>query len=117
MKVYRIENPITGIGPYNDSMGNDELIKELREAHNGDWMHPILRADCGTWYSPRPYLSACPSIDKLKEWFDGFLPKMQKAGYKIYQISVCRGWKKSKSGYQIGILPEYIVSKKEVPFP
>lgn len=125
MKVYRIEDPSSGLGPYNSTLNDETLSDDLQDAH-GDENHLALWVDCELkaptvftmMFGPHPedaYKSACPSLKTLKKWFDGFLPRILKAGYRVYSMDVHRGdFKRSRSGMQIAIREEGIMNKKIV---
>lgn len=88
MLVYRLEHEI-GCGPYHcDKLKqslpfyrfNDlnELSQELCDKHSGSVNHPVP-----DYFSVNGKSCACESLDKLCEWFDGFLEKFARFGYYI----------------------------------
>lgn len=87
-KVYRVENR-KRIGPYLSAGKSGEQLQlalELNQAHSDD-AHPsvvgIMQA-LPTYKNGNPRgKCAFGNLAALKEWFDGFLPNLERAGYVI----------------------------------
>lgn len=84
--VYRIEDPKTGEGPYTSGLNiwlrvqlasaHSSLKKTRRPCHN-DFPANVFTSKNGY------YFFAVSSLEKLKEWFDGFFEQLLEKGYVI----------------------------------
>jgi hypothetical protein len=90
MFIYRIEHSTTKKGPYNtDDLSEDDsdFIYDMGMAHTGNPHTP------GPWKDKlADYLGngnfACPTLKKLKAWFDGYTEKLFSMGYHIIKIKI-----------------------------
>lgn len=80
MLVYRIENPATTMGPYNTSDWTHGL--SLCLDHGPKWPTPAEDPDIGSLVVDVDYC-ACNSPEALLTWFEGWLKKMDKAGFHV----------------------------------
>lgn len=110
MIVYRIEKD--GVGPYRN--WDIDLIDMTGEdnVHN-DSNHPSPWEDAEISSITMDYLCACPSLEKLREWFDGYLEILDENGFNIYRIKVKKRIL-GKSKRQCFFKKEDIISKKVV---
>jgi hypothetical protein len=91
-KVYRVQNPRTGLGPYQ--MFNDSWTDRRHDAPT----HPIPRDDRGlsrAWRylceskSWNDFVFGFESMDSLTAWFDKTeLERLHALGFKIIEIDV-----------------------------
>jgi hypothetical protein len=95
MKIYRVEHD-DGIGPYSTRRRwanslQEEINDELAEAHNDSDEHPLVYYDVKNAYdivSGDSRRCGFISIEQLFRWFDGFMDKLEEAGYKIVVYEV-----------------------------
>lgn len=97
MLVYRVQHKDTDEGPYVGS----KSVNQLCMNHNGRSFHDRPSGCNDGIYEG---FFACPSMEALMEWFDGFMSKLRKCGFVIavYDVDpmfVTMG----KSGLQCGI--------------
>ena len=114
MLVFRYENA-AGVGPYNTFgwCGRDDMI----EAHNNVDRTPGPFYDFPKGTPGHQFAYGCPSLEILKEWFEGFESDLGAAGFiiKVYDVPddcVSIG----KSGKQVAFLkPEAATSMMAIP--
>lgn len=72
MFIYRIEHKITGFGPYNSTLNNDNVGSILRERHNICWgEHAKWPAGIQDFPNiEKEYLFGFDSLKKLIDWFE-----------------------------------------------
>lgn len=108
MKVYRIQKEdnysMFGEGAYRNS---HTIGEELCNAHCID-SHPPAWRDIDNFTTDM--FLACPSYKALTWWFDGYMDDLLKAGFSVVEYEVKRVCE-SKSGKQVGILKEDVLSK------
>lgn len=88
MRVWRVEHPTDGVGPYHHAWDG---LEELFGAHC-DTTHPsaweeALR-DPSPWVKglrrpPAGWRHGCGTSAALAEWFDGFWPGLAAAGFRV----------------------------------
>ena len=98
MYIYRVEDPITGRGPYNpDKNATDEmhlLDDDISDAHT-DSAHPVMFGDCGFENAFRycddacKYYAGCVAVEQLYSWFIGFWNRLRDCGYIVRVYDVC----------------------------
>lgn len=92
MKVYRFER--LGLGPYCRGMRISSRTHEEIEFMNRilwehqDEDHPSMKEDFEEDEITGNSLCACDTIEKLYQWFDGFIDELFKFGYKIFEYDV-----------------------------
>lgn len=82
MIVYRIEND-NGVGPYCSAR---VMLTMLRQ-HNADRVnHPVGYVDGIDWSDDGVY--GFDNIQKLRDWFRGFVAPLMREGYSIVKYDV-----------------------------
>lgn len=77
--AYRVLDPDTARGPYAGSLARSkELTDQLVRAHNGSPSHPVRQITAAR--------CACPTLEDLREWFQGFWSEIRNAGYELWEI-------------------------------
>lgn len=86
MLVYRFEHEIERCGPYNTGSvpRNHRLCNDHNKRVFDDRPGFVDYDD----YPADGYVSGCPSLETLKEWFDGFVDYLFKRRYAIYVYDV-----------------------------
>ncbi len=113
MLVYRIEHPSDGIGPYSSRNGQD--TEELRDWLNGDSAELHRAHDPRS--TPHPlvseiddfrigFLCGCESIEKLRDWFRGFLDSLHDCGFVVVTYEVPEEYVHT-DGLQVCFPPEH----------
>jgi hypothetical protein len=95
MLVYRIEHPSDGKGPYSgrsdyEKEGVQDWLdgdfEELHQAHDPfSTPHPLVNEIDGF---ERGDLCGCESLDKLRDWFKGFLDSLHDCGFVVVTYEV-----------------------------
>lgn len=90
MRIFRIEHPGNGRGPYKqttEDVVRDEYGTSINIAHS-DCSHPNPRADFGHWIMSYEQC-AFDSIEKLLVWFDEqWIDILHDAGYMLCEYEV-----------------------------
>lgn len=107
MLVYRIEHPLTRVGPYSslrflsfDEVGEKDYLRLYQVGYNLEYYHrdtknhPVmlddLRYKLGYFFNPRNISNlVCGFIglDQMVEWFDWILDDIFNAGYELFVYS------------------------------
>lgn len=116
MKVFRIEHPTNGTGPYNEANTRRRTIisRKLCWEHNEDRKHPDPHTDLD--YFSHGMLCGFQTFGDLKNWFKGFLGLLRWGGYRIAiyeadQSEVAFG------KYQVGFSPNFAEKITELKIP
>lgn len=84
MRIFRIEDPQTGDGPYNTDWWDGQY--EMSDTHNGSsrHVHPIRDPQLGMVnYHER---CGCDGPASLLGWFDGWLDQLDAAGFTVVEL-------------------------------
>ena len=86
MRMYRVEHPATGRGPYTGQ--GFYRVESLHAAHRGN-SHPSKGEEFPDLRSDMAWFCAFDSLDILAIWFEGFGSELISAGFEIveYEIS------------------------------
>lgn len=129
MKVYRFEHCESSFGPYNHTVYAENVKKDdidmldrIYAAHACCDYHPYP-SDDDLWFSDeesqkafqKNILFACPSIESLLQWFNGWIDTLEELGFRIYELEVDDAFVKiGKSKLQCSFPSSRISSKKEL---
>lgn len=81
MRVYRVEHPLDGEGPYLGAWG----IEHLKWAHNDD-AHPGPRQEGLKIYGNQ--VCAMKTMDRLGAWFEGWWECLSNTGFYVAEYEV-----------------------------
>ncbi len=104
MKVFRLEK--NGVGPYRyrtlyevePNSRLEHLLNRLCESHSNNDIHPTWWCDGLKNLDSQRF--AFSSLEKLRDWFSGFLERLAKVGFEIVEYEVS-DYKTGASGKQI----------------
>lgn len=101
MKVYRLEHPEDGCGPYHSNVifDNPELLQlyqDMEQLHSVDHVesHPTFIGDFVNSgprlasYSAEGYMFGCVSEQAVKDWFGFYLEDLYDFGFVLVEIEV-----------------------------
>lgn len=87
--VYRIEHPITHIGPYRSDI-NTSLIDKMFDAHSCyvSASHPTPQREGFKYELLEKCVCGCKDMQQLKDWFGIFLKPLLKEGFTLTKYIV-----------------------------
>ncbi len=102
MNVYRIEHTKSGCGPYHDRHYDNayDLGRVLSDSHTGSSKHPTLNHDLGSAVWGSDTLCGCPTLAKLKAWFEGYGKALAAEGF-VVRVFEPRQPRRGMSGRQV----------------
>lgn len=91
IKVYRVEN-VDGRGPYQSNSADTPELIDMSKWHV-DENHPEIYFDIPDFEKiPNAYdfkwLCGFLTLNSLREWFDGYIPALNRAGFQIKEYMV-----------------------------
>lgn len=93
MILYRVEHPLTKLGPYVHTLENhaknEDGMRGMVESHNSDIdFHPTPCHDGIKDFSFTGMLCAFFTTNALRNWFDGYLDLLHEEGFKLIEVDV-----------------------------
>lgn len=104
MVVYRIEHPSDHLGPYATNVGKQSrrlLGRALCDAHIHTRPTPV-RDELDHFFGKdgEDWFFACPNLETLQEWFNGFWTELIECGFIIVEYKT-QHYKLGASGKQL----------------
>ena len=81
MKIFRIEHPSDGFGPYTTYHNYDD--KGMRAAHCDQSSHPNPYVDLKLFYFEKSIHCGFNSQENLEKWFHGYLDNLNNNGFQM----------------------------------
>jgi hypothetical protein len=122
LKVYRLEHPVSGKGPFHHLLEASEATPVTEETEYAHWLRERLLSTSGhlpsaeydvDGFTPGVHVCGAPNMLTLSKWFSYYWNRLLAYGFKLYEYQV-PNLKAQRGAQQIVFDPKDAVSRTEL---